>query len=185
MQSAIMTSTRPKKRTHHIIPCRTGHQIAQVRDLFVEYNDFLGVDLSFQKFDRELETLPGAYGPPCGELLLAEDGTGAAGCVGLRRLQEEVCEMKRLFVRPVFRGTGLGRKLAIRIIEAAAQMGYRKMRLDTLDRLTAAVGLYETLGFTPIPPYYPNPLPGVTYWELPLTRRRGTMGMAPFLALFF
>ena len=158
-------------RSPRIVACRTEQQIAQVRQLFSEYNAFLGVDLSFQQFDRELETLPGAYGPPAGELLLAEARTGAAGCVGLRRFhQKGVCEMKRLYVRPAFRGTGLGRRLAAGIIESAARAGYRKMRLDTLDRLTAAVGLYEALGFYKIPPYYPNPLPGVTYWELTLGR---------------
>ena len=153
-----------------IFACRTKRHIEQIRRLFSEYNEYLGVDLSFQAFDRELETLPGAYAPPTGALLLAEDRHGAAGCVGLRRLQEAVCEMKRLYVRPAYRGTGLGRKLAMRIIETAVGMGYRRMRLDTLDRLTAAVGLYRSLGFFKIPPYYPNPLPKVTYWELDLTR---------------
>jgi GNAT superfamily N-acetyltransferase len=153
-----------------IAACRTDRQIEQVRRLFSEYNEFLGVDLSFQAVDRELETLPGDYAPPAGTLLLAENRHGAAGCVGLRPLQGTVCEMKRLFVRPAFRGTGLGRKLAVRIIETAVGTGYRRMRLDTLDRLTAAGGLYASLGFFKIPPYYENPLPGVTYWELDLTR---------------
>ena len=148
-----------------IVSCRTGEPIQQVRNLFVEYTDFLGEDLSFQELDRELETLPGAYGPPAGVLLLASAEISAAGCVGLRRLEKGICEMKRLYVRPPFRGTGLGRVLAVRIIEAAEALGYWKMRLDTLSRLTEAIALYESLGFEPIPPYYPNPLEGVIYWE--------------------
>ncbi|MGD8368192.1 MAG: GNAT family N-acetyltransferase [Desulfobacterales bacterium] len=153
-----------------VISCRTEAQIEQVRRLFREYNAFLGVDLSFQGFEQELEQLPGAYSPPCGALLLAEGPTGAAGCVGLRKLQEGICEMKRLYVRPGSRGLGLGRGLAVRIIEKAVEIGYRRMRLDTLDRLTEAIGLYEALGFRTIEPYYPNPLPEVTYWELDLKR---------------
>jgi GNAT superfamily N-acetyltransferase len=152
----------------HIVPCQTQGQIEQVRRLFREYNDFLGVDLSFQGFEQELEGLPGPYAPPSGALLLAEGPAGVAGCVGLRKLQEGICEMKRLFVRPGFRRSGLGRKLAVRIIEKAIEMGYLTMRLDTLDKLTEAIGLYEALGFAAISPYYPNPLPGVTYWELDL-----------------
>ena len=158
------------KDRFHIVPCRTDQHIEQVRRLYREYNDFLGVDLSFQGFERELANLPGAYGPPSGALLLAEGPAGAAGCVGLRRLGEGICEMKRLYVRPAFRGMGLGRKLAVRIIETSLQMNYLRMRLDTLDRLTEAIGLYRALGFTTIAPYYPNPLPGVTYWELDLER---------------
>ncbi len=153
-----------------IVPCRTESQIEQVRRLFREYNDFLGVDLSFQGFEQELEDLPGAYAPPDGALLVAEGAKGAAGCVGLRKLEEGICEMKRLYVRPGYRGRGLGRELAVCIIERAHEMGYRRMRLDTLNRLTAANGLYEALGFTIISPYYPNPLPGATYWELDLKR---------------
>jgi ribosomal protein S18 acetylase RimI-like enzyme len=151
--------------------CRTETQINQVRRLFGEYNDFLGVDLSFQGFDEEMESLPGAYGPPAGALLLSEDRGKAAGCVGLRHLKGDVCEMKRLYVRPAFRGTGLGRRLAIRIIEAAEKIGYAKMRLDTLDKLTMAIVLYESLGFKRIPAYYANPLDGVIYWEKDLSPR--------------
>ncbi len=160
-----------KHRTR-IVSCRTEAQFAKVRRLFVEYTDFLGEDLSFQGLAAELATLPGAYAPPDGALLLAEDGGTAAGCAGLRKIEDGVCEMKRLYVRPAFRGAGLGRKLAVRIIKAAAEKGYRRMRLDTLGRLTEAGALYADLGFYRIPAYYENPLPGVVYWELDLGRWR-------------
>jgi len=157
------------KNPIRIVSCRTEKQIDQVRRLFVEYNEFIGVDLSFQGFSRELAVLPGAYGPPAGALLLAVgDSAAAAGCVGLRRHKEGICEMKRLYVRPAFRRTGLGRRLALRIIEAARDLDYLKMRLDTLGNLSEAVALYKSLGFKQIPAYYANPLSGVTYWELDL-----------------
>lgn len=151
-----------------IVSCRTERQIEQVRRLFVEYTEFLNVDLSFQGLEVELAGLPGKYGPPDGALLLAEDRGRAAGCVGLRRLSPGVCEMKRLYVRPAYRNSGLGRELAVQIIEKARRLGYRCMRLDTLDRLEEAVALYDSLGFRKIAPYYDNPLAGVIYWELAL-----------------
>ena len=154
-----------------ILPASTPQQLAQVRQLFVEYAQGLGVDLQFQGFEAELAGLPGKYAPPDGALLLAVDGEGAgepAGCVALRALgdpAEKMCEMKRLYVRPQFRGRRVGRLLADAILTEAARLGYRGMRLDTLRTLTEAMGLYRALGFVEIPAYYDNPIPGVVYWE--------------------
>ena len=148
-----------------------GPDLETVRTLIREYLDFLGVDLSFQGIEAELACLPGKYGPPGGILLLAsvsEPKGGAweaAGCAGLRELEQDSCEMKRLFVRPDFRGRGIGRLLAERTILEARGLGYRSMRLDTLDRLGEAVALYRSLGFRTIPPYCENPLPGAMFWE--------------------
>ena len=136
-----------------------------VRALFREYEAMLGEDLCFQGFEQELSGLPGKYAPPSGCLLLASE---ASGCVALRAIDAGTCEMKRLFVRPAFRGRGLGRQLAARSIEEARAAGYRVMLLDTLDRLTEARALYASLGFQPVAPYYRNPLPGVVYLKLEL-----------------
>ena len=140
----------------------------QICALFVEYQQWLDVDLCFQGFEDEISTLPGAYGPPGGRLLLARDGDAIAGGVGLRPLGPGICEMKRLFVRPPWRGRGLGRKLAQAIIADGAAAGYRRMCLDTLPRLASAASLYRSLGFVEIPAYYENPLDGATYMELSL-----------------
>jgi ribosomal protein S18 acetylase RimI-like enzyme len=142
--------------------------VSETGRLFEEYSGSVGVDLCFQDFARELETLPGDYAPPAGRLLLARDGGQAAGCIALRPIDREVCEMKRLYVRPAFRGSGLGRLLVDRIISEARQVGYRQMRLDSLPTMQAAISLYRRLGFRDIPSYRANPVPGAVFLELSL-----------------
>ena len=144
------------------------NDIEMVRSLFGEYEDFLQVDLSFQRFDAERSQLPGRYAPPDGDLLIAMIGKEPAGCVAMRKIEPRVCEMKRLFVRPEFWGRGLGMRLALEIIKRAKHAGYETMFLDTLNHLEAAMRLYARVGFRQRPPYYQNPLPEVIYWELNL-----------------
>ena len=152
-----------------IRPVEGEADVAIVRGLFVEYAKGLDIDLCFQGFEEELAGLPGKYAPPEGELLLAESEGTPAGCVGLRPLAPGVCEMKRLYVRPAFRGTGLGRRLAIHALQAARAGGYGKMRLDTLTSMASATALYRSLGFRPIEAYYSNPAPGALYFEADLS----------------
>jgi GNAT superfamily N-acetyltransferase len=143
-------------------------KIGEVRGLFVEYANWLGAEFCGQGFEEELAKLPGQYAPPRGRLLMAREGDEAAGCVALRPLTDDVCEMKRLYVRPAYRSVGLGRQLVVAIIAAAKEIGYRRMRLDTLPQLAVARRLYHVLGFRPIEPYYYNPIPGVEFLELTL-----------------
>ena len=151
------------------IQASSPHEIDQARVLFREYEAWLGLDLCFQNFEKELAELPGAYAPPSGRLLLAFEHGELAGCVALRRLSDDVCEMKRLFLRPQFHGRGLGREIAKRIIEEGRAIGYQKMRLDTLsEQMGSAIRLYRALGFQEIAPYYKNPVPGALFMELRL-----------------
>ena len=144
-------------------------QIAQARELFLEYAQSLGFSLCFQNFDKELAGLPGDYAPPEGRLLLAECEGQLAACVALHKLGSGICEMKRLYLRPQFRGKGLGRALAERIIAEARQIGYERMRLDTVEPVMKdAVAMYRKLGFKEIAPYRPNPIAGAMYMELEL-----------------
>lgn len=139
------------------------------RELFVEYADGLGFPLDFQDFDQELATLPGRYAPPGGVILLAMERCRAAGCVAMRPLSAPgVCEMKRLYVRPQYRGLKLGSALAQAVIEKARQASYSAMRLDTLPVMDRAIALYERLGFKDIAPYCHNPHEGARYLELTL-----------------
>lgn len=150
--------------------CR--EEISAVCDLMREYADSLGVDLSYQNFDHEIQSLPGEYAPPAGTLLLANAGDLAAGCVAIRPLAENFCEMKRLYVRPAWRSTGLGKRLVEAALDEARRAGHGFVRLDTLPTMIAARHLYASLGFRPIAPYYPSPIAGTAFLQLDLTRQR-------------
>jgi putative acetyltransferase len=144
-------------------------QVAQARELFVEYAQSLGMNLCFQNFEQELAGLPGHYAPPDGRLLLAEYEGRLAGCVALHEWENGICEMKRLYLRPSFRGKGLGRVVAEKIIAEAREIGYQRVRLDTIEPLMKdAVEMYRKLGFREIAPYRPNPIAGAMYMELQL-----------------
>ncbi len=152
-----------------IEPVRSPDDLAVTKRLFEAYAASLGIDLSYQNFVDEMAAMPGKYAPPHGELLLARGADAKAlGCVGLRPLDDGACEMKRLYVTPEGRGLGLGRALAERVVAEARRIGYPDMRLDTLPRLTAAIALYEDMGFKRIAPYYDTPIPGTLFFALPL-----------------
>ena len=146
----------------------TDADIGEIRVLFGEYAQSLRIDLAFQDFQAELAGLPGAYSRPNGCLLLATVGSRSVGCVGVRRVQADVCEMKRLYVRPEARGQGVGRALAEAAIRFGQVAGYRAMRLDTLPNMAVAHALYRQLGFREIPAYCYNPIPGTSFMELAL-----------------
>lgn len=139
-----------------------------VRKLFREYEASIKVDLCFQGFEKELAELPGAYARPSGRLLLAFDGDEAAGCGAVRRLENDVCEMKRLYVRPEHQGKSIGAMLARMLIEQAREASYARMRLDTMPSMVRAIGMYRSLGFREIAAYRFNPVPGALFFELRL-----------------
>jgi GNAT superfamily N-acetyltransferase len=151
-----------------IVPAASPGMIDHARALFREYAAALGVDLCFQNFDGELASLPGDYAPPMGRLLLAYLGDSVVGCVALRKLDADSCEMKRLYVCPSARGKRIGLALANAIIAAARELGYARMRLDTLPQMTEAQRMYAALGFRDIPAYRVNPVPGSRFLELSL-----------------
>ena len=151
-----------------ILAAHSPAHLPLVRELFTEYARSIDIDLCFQSFDRELAELPGKYAPPEGRLFLALAEQPPAGCVALRKIEDGICEMKRLYVRPAFRGRGLGRQLADEVITAAHKIGYERMRLDTLSSMTPAIALYESLGFRRIPAYYNNPSGLAVFFELKL-----------------
>ena len=168
-QSSSASSAPSALKDFFLAQAESPAQIAAARELFLEYAQSLGFSLCFQNFDRELAGLPGDYAPPEGRLLLAEYEGQLVGCVALHKLEPGICEMKRLYLRRQFRGKGLGRALAERIIAEARQIGYRCMRLDTVEPVMKdAVAMYRKLGFTEIGAYRANPMTGTLYMELEL-----------------
>jgi ribosomal protein S18 acetylase RimI-like enzyme len=164
-----VSAVTPVVKTLTFAEAETAPQIAKVRELFLEYAQSLGFSLCFQNFDQELSELPGDYSPPGGRLLLAESKGELAGCVALHRFDGHICEMKRLYLRPKFRGQGLGRILTEAVIAEARQIGYRSMQLDTVGPVMAdAVAMYRKLGFREIAAYRANPMAGTLYFELTL-----------------
>jgi len=159
----------PSADRAELIEATSPEQIQQARGLFLEYAESLSFKLCFQSFDEELQSLPGKYASPAGRLFLLLHDNRPAGCVGLRKLEPNICEMKRLYVRPEARGHGYGRVLAEAVIKAARDIGYERMRLDTIgDSMKDAVELYRRLGFREISPYYENPVEGALYMALTL-----------------
>lgn len=150
-----------------------------IRELLEEYGRSLGFDLRFQNFSRELAQLPGAYAPPGGRLLLVTSGSSPVACAGIRKIGNGVCELKRMYVRPVWRGLKLGRHLALLLIDEARRIGYEKMRLDTIATMVEAIALYRSLGFRDIEPYYDNPIPGAIFMELDLRAEAPPKGPLP------
>ena len=166
-QKSMRTDDR-QGQVLRIVTAETSQQIETIRELFLEYAKSLNFDLCFQGFDKELESLPGKYAAPDGRLLLAFYEKKIAGCVALWKVSDQVCEMKRLWVRPEFRGQKIGRELAEFVIEQARLIGYSKMKLDTIDSMTAAIKLYVSLGFKSTSAYRYNPVEGAEYMELDL-----------------
>jgi len=153
----------------NIIKVTSNRYIAYVKELFMEYANSLGFDLSFQNFDQELSELPGNYAYPNGTLLLAVFQEKPVGCVALRKIDEEICEVKRLYVKDKYRGKKIGKSLLNEIVKEATKIGYKYMRLDSLSTMKEAIKLYESTGFKEIEPYRYNPLDGAVYMQLELT----------------
>ena len=151
-----------------IVSAETEELLEKAREFFLEYAFSLGFDLTFQDFEQEMADFPDEYSAPHGCLLLALYGEELAGCVALRGLGNGICEMKRLYVKPAFRGLKVGRALAEAIIKAGKDLGYTHMRLDTVPYMKEAISLYRSLGFTQIESYRYNPIEGATYMELAL-----------------
>src|SRR5262245_17524925 len=145
---------------------RTKEALLELKELLVEYMESLGVEKCFQNFDQELSDLPGNYGPPDGRLLIALIDGSTAGCIAMRKLESGICEMKRLYVRPQFRGLQVGRALAERVVAEARKIGYLRMRLDTLPSMKSAQALYQSMGFKEISPYQPVEIEGTRFLEL-------------------
>ncbi len=154
-----------------LVIVQSDDDVAVAKRLFREYADSLGFDLCFQDFERELARMPGDYGPPGGRLRLAVVHGVPAGCIAIRKLDGDICEMKRLYVRPTFRRRGIGKRLAEEGVRDARSLGYRVIRLDTIPAMAAATALYRSLGFVEIEPYCYNPLPGALYMELVLEQQ--------------
>jgi len=150
----------------NIVTAATARDYADAGTLFREYSGLVAEALRHQNFGEEVAALPGEYAPPGGVLLIARDGEAAAGCVALRRLDAATGEMKRMYVRERYRGSGLGRRLAVSVIDAARQLGYARVVLDTLPKLASAIALYRDLGFGEIDPYLASPTPGALCFEL-------------------
>lgn len=162
-----MHENTAKAVAFHIIPVRSEEDVDATKLLFYDYTRWLDIDLNFQFFATEMANFPGKYAPPTGELLLARSGPGTPlGCVALRPLSDDICEMKRLFVKDSAKGLGIGKALVTAIIEAGRLLGYRRMRLDSLPQMTTALNLYRSLGFLDIEPYYNTPLPETLFLEL-------------------
>jgi putative acetyltransferase len=153
-----------------IVHIESEQHLGQIRELFREYVASLGFELDFQDFKKEFDNLPGEYARPTGYLLLAYYDGEVAGCVALRKFKDDICEMKRLYVRPRFRGQGIGRKLAKEIIRQARDAGYRCMRLDTIETMKQANALYKSMGFREVKAYRFNPINGAKFFELDLTK---------------
>jgi ribosomal protein S18 acetylase RimI-like enzyme len=146
----------------------TEEALMESKTLLVEYMDTIRNEVCFQNFDQEVANLPGDYTPPDGRLLIARIDGSIAGCIALRKLEEGTCEMKRLYVRPQFRGLQIGRALTEAVIAEAREIGYTRMRLDTLPSMKKAQAIYQDIGFKEIPPYHSYPIEGVKFLELEL-----------------
>lgn len=149
-----------------LIQVEKEEHLTEIKQLFKEYVNTLGFNLHFQDYMKELTELPGDYSPPSGRLYLVLYNGNAAGCIALRKLEDTICEMKRMYVKLDFRHKGIGRMMAQKVIDEARHIGYERMRLDTIDSMREAIALYQSLGFSAIPPYRYNPIKGAFYMEL-------------------
>jgi carbonic anhydrase len=154
-----------------IFPAHETRFIPEIKAMFLEYETFLDFDLCFQDFEIELQSLPGDYAPPSGRLFMAQWESQPAGCIALRKRSEETCEMKRLWVRPEFRGFAIGRALAERLVSEAGKIGYKTLVLDTVPKLKTAIALYHSMGFVEAQPYYDTPIDCTVFMQLDLTER--------------